>query len=859
MSRNNSQEYLHKMEQQRQHFGLRKLSVGVASVLLGTTFIIGGSTVAHASDGDPAETGNVTTMTSDSAQEGQTTSESTDKGQVVAKVDAASISDVAKSTDVNSDKLLTTQLISAEKETESSTSQTSSNQITQPQQPVTASIDQLKGTQNDSDKIIHVTANFVNHVNNKTVKKVELTAKQGETLYDALGADVYTYILETDYPSYVLLPSDEYKAKVNYHGFTGTNYFNDPKLAEDFAKWQQEYKEGKHPLMGYLPYENDPENLAHQDLFSGRKILKDGETVNIPVETPGRSPRVNVYVLLSSTPAQRVVNYNKYLGEGKKEQLAYHVENGQIYTPLDNSGTIPAGVFESYDNHGQIPNEFSSRSIDKSGLVSQTGMIKDNQFTAAVVYPEETDAKRQAAEKAGKIAGKWTTLDSLIPEIPFVDVNDDNSYETNSDNVVKKGDTPGQPAPENIMYYANRQFNVVFNDITFGDDATHMIDLKNYDYTDKNQMTMAANSKTNPHNGETNSNYHEYKLDADDYQAKLKALHDAGYVIVSSNVNLNGQTYDVNQFNAEHLYNADGTIKPETYVVKVLRGVKKVTPAASATRLVNYKANSKDGQTLKDPVTQQASFVGVGDYYVDTINGGNDLVHVKSVHDIYDNQNALVVDSSQQDPVNVTWSIDQSKTKHDVNDQFNFEKPTGEEAPEQIGDWLHKPSLDINNQADTYTPVNGEAKELDPVYLIYKQKQSASGSELSYDKPQGKIGVSGPELNFDKPEFNIVAQPTSQPSGQPTTQPSEQPTAQPSEPVVNPITPTQSTELVDSTETVIPTEKVISNAEGRSQATKQPAPQLPQTGNEHGRGLIALGFAGLLSALGLGKTKRKRG
>ncbi len=48
MSKNNTQEYVRKMEQQRQQFGLRKLSIGVASVLLGTPFIIGGGTVAHA-------------------------------------------------------------------------------------------------------------------------------------------------------------------------------------------------------------------------------------------------------------------------------------------------------------------------------------------------------------------------------------------------------------------------------------------------------------------------------------------------------------------------------------------------------------------------------------------------------------------------------------------------------------------------------------------------------------------------------------------------------------------------------------------------------------------------------------------
>ena len=55
MSKNNAQEYVRKMEPQRQRFGLRKLSVGVASVLLGTTFMVGGSTVAHA-DSTPTPT-----------------------------------------------------------------------------------------------------------------------------------------------------------------------------------------------------------------------------------------------------------------------------------------------------------------------------------------------------------------------------------------------------------------------------------------------------------------------------------------------------------------------------------------------------------------------------------------------------------------------------------------------------------------------------------------------------------------------------------------------------------------------------------------------------------------------------------
>lgn len=43
MSKNNQNEYMKRMEPQRQRFALRKLTVGVASVLLGITFFVGGT------------------------------------------------------------------------------------------------------------------------------------------------------------------------------------------------------------------------------------------------------------------------------------------------------------------------------------------------------------------------------------------------------------------------------------------------------------------------------------------------------------------------------------------------------------------------------------------------------------------------------------------------------------------------------------------------------------------------------------------------------------------------------------------------------------------------------------------------
>ncbi|MBN6048844.1 MULTISPECIES: hypothetical protein [Lactobacillus] len=47
------------------------------------------------------------------------------------------------------------------------------------------------------------------------------------------------------------------------------------------------------------------------------------------------------------------------------------------------------------------------------------------------------------------------------------------------------------------MYYANREFKVIFKGITYGD-GDKAIELTDYDYTDLKQMTMAANSKEKP-------------------------------------------------------------------------------------------------------------------------------------------------------------------------------------------------------------------------------------------------------------------------------------------------------------------------------------------------------------------------
>ncbi|MCD7086421.1 YSIRK-type signal peptide-containing protein [Limosilactobacillus fastidiosus] len=48
VSKNNQWKKLQQQAEQAPHFGIRKLSVGVASVLLGTTLFFGTSAVVHA-------------------------------------------------------------------------------------------------------------------------------------------------------------------------------------------------------------------------------------------------------------------------------------------------------------------------------------------------------------------------------------------------------------------------------------------------------------------------------------------------------------------------------------------------------------------------------------------------------------------------------------------------------------------------------------------------------------------------------------------------------------------------------------------------------------------------------------------
>ena len=99
MSKNNYQEIMRRMAKQHQRFSLRKLSVGVVSVLLGTTFIFGSGVVAHADEiaavaAKTTKTQQISTsVTSSSNQSGALVSAQSSSTVSMAKNEATSVVD----------------------------------------------------------------------------------------------------------------------------------------------------------------------------------------------------------------------------------------------------------------------------------------------------------------------------------------------------------------------------------------------------------------------------------------------------------------------------------------------------------------------------------------------------------------------------------------------------------------------------------------------------------------------------------------------------------------------------------------------------------------------------------------------
>lgn len=297
------------------------------------------------------------------------------------------------------------------------------------------------------------------------------------------------------------------------------------------------------------------------------------------------------------------------------------------------------------------------------------------------------------------------------------------------------------------------------------------------------------------------------------------------------------------------------------------------------TRNITFVADNDAKSPLKDAVPQKVTFDG--HVYVDMVTGKTTTS--ETVKNVKGNDVQVATTKAG----NIEWNHDTQTMDEVVQKYITISK--GDKyatSANMVGTWHW-----ISGVADEITlkPTSTNPEDL---VLVYEKNKGESGPESSYklpqldygesgpstdyDLPKLNYGQSGPELNYDLPKAEIPSQPTEQPTSQPTAQPTEQPTSQPTaqsseqpseQPAIEsntqlpgeqkneepqPMT-TQVTTKEDETSIVEP-----ASSSSTQPTTKQGTQQLPQTGNQKSSSIIGLGFASLLSALGLTKVNKKR-
>ncbi|WP_324294965.1 mucin-binding protein [Limosilactobacillus reuteri] len=369
----------------------------------------------------------------------------------------------------------------------------------------------------------------------------------------------------------------------------------------------------------------------------------------------------------------------------------------------------------------------------------------------------------------------------------------------------------------------------------------------------------------------------------------------AGYVLVGLSDNakddLLGKQTLAHGVQDQYVYlkHAVKTITPNTPVEDVPKdsdGKRAIDPSdlhKEFTRNIAFVANNDAKSPLKDAVSQKVEFDG--HIYVDMVTG--QTTTPETVKDANGKRTQVATTKAG----NIEWNHD-TQTMDEVVQKY-ITLNTGDKyatSDDMVGTWHWisgtadeinlKPTS--NNPEDLVLVYEKNKGESSPStdYDLPKLDYGQSGPSTDYDLPKLDYGQSGPELNYDLPKAEIPSQPTSQPTVQPTEQPTSQPTAQPTEqPTSQPTAqPTEQPAIESNTQlpgeqkneepqpmtTQVNTKKgetsIVepTNSSSTQPTTKQGAQQLPQTGNQKSSSLIGLGFAGLLSALGLTKVNKKR-
>ncbi|WP_225432287.1 YSIRK-type signal peptide-containing protein [Limosilactobacillus reuteri] len=590
MSKNNAQEYVRKMEPQRQRFGLRKLSVGVASVLLGTTFMVGG-TVAHA-DSTPAptvatsgESQNADQQAANEVNEKATASESVSTN-TVSQNDSQSKSALGSQTSGSQQPVITNQL--------------KESKAAEPIKQVTATINiydyddvdpQTPNAQNGNDVAFTYNGTFTDGLSIKDAIQAQIDADtQKQLAYKDQGTAIVPdkdgNPTEIGVSPVISAPFSDneiggYHSRDGHVKTDGSHYFDavytkDERdvLVDAYNKWM-DYKKAHFALAGYKLADQDEQAINLDD------PIEDGKTYNIYV-----NHQISVVNVYHWTELKRTVEFKYYYKQNdKNDQAADSVTKNGYYNdgkynqaqPKQFINMMGEPVFsnlpkkDSNVNQTDISdaNSFETRLLpddlkttkDQTKVLHDTingryydvalGLITDNQGNlnnygkASMIYPSGTILFE--GEPVKQING-WHTFDPDVPDTGSEDINDTNTYST-VQGAFNKGvgytvEHVNNPATTTIYYYHDQPVDITFEDVTNGDanapvlsNFTASKDLR----VDLNSQYIPGKPHTTPKDKKNNKNqkYEAYSYQADNntYDANAINVDPSGTLKSSKSLN----------------------------------------------------------------------------------------------------------------------------------------------------------------------------------------------------------------------------------------------------------------------------------------------------------------------------------
>ena len=795
MSKNNAQEYVRKMEPQRQRFGLRKLSVGVASVLLGTTFMVGGSTVAHA-DSTPTPTV-VASSTSDHDQ------------RVANENEKATTSEPASTNTANQNDSQT-----SGSQQSVITNQLKESKVVTPAKQVSAILNiydygdvdpQTPNANHANDVAFTYNGTFTDGLSIKDAIQAQIDADtQKQLAYKDQGTAIVPdkdgNPTEIGVSPVISAPfSDNDLGGYFFRDKTTTTYQqnNQTQLVDAYNKWL-DYKQAHFALAGYKLVDQDEQAINLDD------PIEDGKTYNIYVNHQlsvvnvyhwtelKRTVEFKYYYKQDDKNAQAAdsVTKNGYYNDGKYNQTQpeqfINTAGKPVFSNLPKKDSnvnqtdisdansfetrlLPDDLKTTKDQTKVLHDTINSRYIDLAvGLITDSQGNLNNYGKASMIYPSGTILFEGEPVKQ---IDNWHTFDPNVPDTGSDDINDTNTYST-----VQGGFNKGtgyvvepvnNPATTTIYYYHDQPVDITFEDVTNGDanapvlsNFTASKDLR----VDLNSQYIPGKPHTTPKDKKNNKNqkYEAYSYQADDntystnainvdpsgtlksskslnYADVLKAYTDNGYVLISSDPD--DLTYEV-----EDVYDNNRNLQHKKRVVKLVHRAIAHTDSKTATRTIHYVANTKDGKQLQDDTTQNVTLTS-STYYTDAVTGNRVNAKQDTNGDwIVDTENAAALPA-------ITWTVNADKSTGLTTDDKNFAAITtpetitldeGEAAKRDTdeGDW-YLVSTDKNGEV-SYGDPNSDTWNADTPnkiadgYLVYKQKAQYNIHYIDVNGVEGK-------------------------------------------------------------------------------------------------------------------------